>query len=102
MSHQIPRELSDVQYVLLGLIFESELSGSELRQKLREQFQWDTSTSSFYTYYDRLAAEGYCIVKAGKGSKKFRISAKGKKAFLKKLDFHNGLLVTWKKYLKHE
>ena len=100
MSHNIPRELSDVQFTLLGLIFEKEQAGTELRKKLRDQFQWDTSTSSFYTYFDRLAAEKYCTVKAGKGSKKFRITAKGKKAFLKKLNFHNGLLKTWKKHLK--
>ena len=100
MNHNIPKELSDVQYTLLGLIFEKELTGTELRKKLRDQFQWDTSTSSFYTYFDRLAAEKYCSVKSGKRSKRFRITAKGKKTFLKKLSFHNGLLKTWKKLLK--
>lgn len=100
MSHNIPRELSDVQFTLLGLVFEGERTGTELRKILREQFEWDTSTSSFYTYFERLAAEKYCAIKKGKGSKKFRITAKGKKTFLKKLNFHNGLLSAWKKHLK--
>lgn len=100
MSHNIPRELSDVQFVLLGLIFDGEKTGRELRQELRDQFQWDTGTSSFYTYFERLASEGYCIVKSTKTGKKFRSCAKGKKMFLKKLNFHNDLQGMWKKHLK--
>lgn len=100
MSHNIPRELSDVQFVLLGLIHDCEKSGSELRQELRDRFEWDTSTSSFYTYFERLAREGFCTVKSTKSGKKFRSSAKGKKMFLKKLNFHCELQGTWKKHLK--
>lgn len=100
MSHNIPRELSDVQFVLLGLIIDSEKSGSELRQILRDQYGWDTSTSSFYTYFDRLANENYCSVKSTKAGKKFKISAKGKKAFTGKLKFLSSAVDAWKSYLK--
>jgi len=100
MSHNIPRELSDVQFVLLGLIVDGEKTGSELRQELRDNYGWDTSTSSFYTYFDRLANESYCSVKSTKAGKKFKILAKGRKAFQKKLKFINESLEIWKSHLK--
>ena len=100
MSHSIPRELSDVQFVLLGLIFEGEKSGSELRLALRDQYSWDTSTSSFYTYFDRLANENLCSVKTSKTGKKFKITAKGKKAFQAKLKFNSDTVATWGAHLK--
>ncbi len=100
MSHNIPRELSDVQFVLLGLIIDGEKTGSELRQMLRDDYGWDTSTSSFYTYFDRLASESYCTAKTTKTGKKFKISAKGKKSFQAKLNFLKSALETWKAYSK--
>lgn len=96
MSHNIPRTLSDVQFVLLGLVLDTEKSGSDLRQLLRDQYGWDTSTSSFYTYFDRLSKEGLCTVKATKSGKKFKISAKGRKAFLSKLNFMSTAVENWK------
>ncbi len=96
MSHNIPRELSDVQFVLLGLILDSEKSGSDLRQMLRDEYGWDTSTSSFYTYFDRLSKEGLCVVKSTKNGKKFKISAKGRKTFQAKLNFMSTAVETWK------
>ncbi|MCA8985844.1 MAG: hypothetical protein R3C12_22880 [Planctomycetaceae bacterium] len=100
MSHNIPCELSDVQFSLLGLIIDAEKSGSELRQILRDDFGWDTSTSSFYTYFDRLGKEGYCTVKTTKTGKKFKIAAKGKKAFQAKLSFMAATVGRCKAYLK--
>ncbi|MCA8986434.1 MAG: PadR family transcriptional regulator [Planctomycetaceae bacterium] len=87
MSHNIPLGLSDVQFVLLGLVIDTEKSGTELRQILRDDFGWDTSTSSFYTYFERLGKEGFCTIKTTKAGKKFKATAKGKKAYKSKFDF---------------
>lgn len=100
MSHNIPRELSDVQFVLLGLIADGEKSGSELRQTLRDDYGWDTGTSSFYTYFDRLASESFCSARTTKAGKKFKITAKGKKAFQAKLGFLKVALENWKQHVK--
>ncbi|HBN74966.1 PadR family transcriptional regulator [Rubinisphaera italica] len=96
MSHNIPRGLSDVQFVLLGLVIDGEKTGTELRQLLRDDYGWDTSTSSFYTYFERLGKEGLCAIKTTKAGKKFRASAKGKKVFKQKLDFMKHAIDTWK------
>ncbi len=95
MSHNIPRGLSDVQFVLLGLVSDGEKSGTELRQVLRDEYGWDTSTSSFYTYFDRLGKEGLCSIKTNKAGKKFRATAKGKKVFKEKLNFMKQAVQTW-------
>lgn len=95
MSHNIPKGFSDVQFVLLGLVIDGEKTGTELRQILRDEYNWDTSTSSFYTYFERLGKEKLCIVKSTKAGKKFRASAKGKKLFKEKLKFMQECVKKW-------
>ena len=95
MSHRIPCSLSDVQFVLLGLLMEGEKTGTELREVLRKEYDWNTKSSSFYTYYNRLHNDSLCSAKSTKTGKKFRITAKGKKIFQQKLKFMQECVKKW-------